>query len=252
MNDRKNEIKRENRKSLKTFILILVISGFIGGLIGGFGNRFSNGLREGMYNLGRFVPEMAPYLMIGAAVIAHVFFLFQYRSSRKLLETWDGDTEELPEIIDRKIGYIMWVEQMNMIFSFMLFAVGVCDLNEGAGNGVLFILICFVINCTVIIISQQKCVDIQKEMNPEKAGSVYDLKFQRKWLNSCDEAEKMQTYQCAWASFKFMNTAYVIMWMLTYLASNILGTDILSCVIVTVLWGLQTSVYCYHDIRMSK
>lgn len=40
------------------------------------------------------------------------------------------------------------------------------------------------------IIIQQKAVDITKIMYPEKTASVYDLKFQKKWVDSCDEAEK--------------------------------------------------------------
>ncbi|MDY4515087.1 MAG: DUF3169 family protein [Lachnospiraceae bacterium] len=27
--------------------------------------------------------------------------------------------------------------------------------------------------------------------NPEKTASVYDTKFQKKWMDSCDEAEKI-------------------------------------------------------------
>ena len=33
---------------------------------------------------------------------------------------------------------------------------------------------------------QQMTVDFQKIMNPEKQGSVYDLRFQKKWEESCD------------------------------------------------------------------
>lgn len=41
------------------------------------------------------------------------------------------------------------------------------------------------------VIIQQKVVDINKIMYPEKTASVYDLKFQKKWVDSCDEAGKI-------------------------------------------------------------
>ena len=34
-------------------------------------------------------------------------------------------------------------------------------------------------------------------MNPEKTASVYDMKFQKKWLETCDEAEKIIVGKCA-------------------------------------------------------
>ncbi|MCD7773616.1 MAG: DUF3169 family protein [Ruminococcus sp.] len=36
------------------------------------------------------------------------------------------------------------------------------------------------------VVFQQKCVDATKKLNPEKTASVYDTRFQKKWM----EAEK--------------------------------------------------------------
>lgn len=35
------------------------------------------------------------------------------------------------------------------------------------------------------ILIQQKCVDTIKKMNPEKTASVYDVRFRKKWMDSC-------------------------------------------------------------------
>lgn len=51
-------------------------------------------------------------------------------------------------------------------------------------------IVTFLIILAEGIIIQQKAVDINKIMYPEKTASVYDLKFQKKWVDSCDEAEK--------------------------------------------------------------
>ena len=48
---------------------------------------------------------------------------------------------------------------------------------------------------------QQMTVDFQKIMNPEKQGSVYDLRFQKKWEESCDELEKFTIYRSAYKAY---------------------------------------------------
>ena len=52
-----------------------------------------------------------------------------------------------------------------------------------------------------VVIIQQKSVDCVKIMNPEKTASVYDMKFQKKWLETCDEAEKIIVGKCAFKAF---------------------------------------------------
>ena len=36
----------------------------------------------------------------------------------------------------------------------------------------------------VTVIAQNRIVNFTKEINPEKKGSVYDLKFQKTWIAS--------------------------------------------------------------------
>lgn len=85
-------------------------------------------------------------------------------------------------------------------------------------------------------------------MNPEKHGSVYDRKFLDKWMESCDEAEKMDIYHAAWSSYRIMSVAYVGAWMVTYLAHMFCGMDFFASIVVTVLWLIQSCVYCYKSI----
>ncbi len=61
------------------------------------------------------------------------------------------------------------------------------------------------------IIIQQRCVDAVKRMNPEKTASVYDVKFQRKWMDSCDEAEKLMIGKCAYKAYAAANTACAVL-----------------------------------------
>ncbi len=255
MTNRREEIKRENKKSLKVFIIVLIAGGIVGGFIGGFGVRFGDDMKNAAGLLAQNMTQRIPYIMVAALIIFCVAAWILYRQSKGLQTTWDGENEETPVQIDVKIGYGLWIASMNQIFSFFCFAVGLSDsiTHEAVHlRYVLFIVVVFAVNNFLTIFIQQKFVDLTKEMNPEKSGSVYDLKFQNKWMDSCDEAEKMQIFQAGWSAFRVMNIVYVVSWMVTYLANEFLGMDIFACIIVVILWAVQTSVYCAKTIQLSR
>ena len=54
-------------------------------------------------------------------------------------------------------------------------------------------LILFLASVAVLVVLQQKIVDLERRINPEKRGSVYDMKFQKTWMDSCDEAERARS-----------------------------------------------------------
>lgn len=57
---------------------------------------------------------------------------------------------------------------------------------------------------------KQKCVDAAKKINPEKTASIYDMKLQKKRLESCDEAEKIMIGKCAYKAYAAVNTVCAI------------------------------------------
>ena len=91
-----NEIKKANRKALPKFMLIMVISLLIGGLGGFCSAKYGlNSLSDGMKSAGAFFSAyIAPWLMLAAAVILPVVCIPIYRSTKKLISSWDGENEE--------------------------------------------------------------------------------------------------------------------------------------------------------------
>lgn len=61
------------------------------------------------------------------------------------------------------------------------------------------------------IIIQQKCVDTAKQTNPEKKASVYDMRFQKKWMEDCDEAEKIMIGKCAFKAYSATNVVCTVL-----------------------------------------
>ncbi|MDD3186227.1 MAG: DUF3169 family protein [Anaerostipes sp.] len=251
--NKREEIRKENRKSLVGFFIILMVSAIVGGVIGGLGYRSTGFFSSIGKQLKDFMAMNSFYIMLLGAVLFQGVTWAIYLSAKKLFEAWDGENEETADKIDTKIGCMMWIQNVNVILAFFLFALGI-GLQQGAMSAEFSLIntVVFVLNIGVTIIGQQKAIDFTKEMNPEKKGSVYDIKFQDKWMKSCDEAEKLKTYESAWKAFKVMNTTYVFAWLVTVLAQMIMGIGIFACIMISVLWMIQTSVYYYHSIYKNR
>lgn len=93
------------------------------------------------------------------------------------------------------------------------------------------------------MIIQAKVVNMYKEMNPEKQGSVYAMDFGKQWEKSCDEAEKIQIYKAAFKSYSFCNTFYIFLWLLCLFGNEIWHLGIMPATIVIIVWLIQFISY---------
>ncbi len=254
-----NEIKKANRKALPKFILIMVISLFVGGSIGFCAAKYGvDSLTGGLKSAGAFFGTyMAPWLMLMIAVIVPVVCVLVYRSAKKLLSSWDGENEEISDTIDKKLSIVIWVTSAALILSYFLIAAsysGGFEAFENEKNIVLFfigIAAFFAIMIEAVMI-QQKCVDAVKKTNPEKTASVYDLKFQKKWMDSCDEAEKIMIGKCAFKAYAATNTVCTVLAIVLAICALIFGIGFLPSLAVCLIWIVNQSVYCKEALKYSK
>ena len=255
----KNEIKRANRKALPQFMLIMVICFIIGGTIGFCSAKYGlNTLAGGMKTAGMFFGTyIAPWLMLAAAVIVSVVCVPIYQSATKLLASWDGENEEMSDTIDEKLSIVLWVTSAAFILSYFLIAASYANGFETfktETSGALFLagIIGFLTIMIEAVIFQQKCVDTTKKMNPEKTASVYDTKFQKKWMESCDEAEKIMIGKCAFKAYAATNTVCSILSIVLAVCALVFGIGFLPSLVVCLIWIVNQSVYCKEALKYSK
>ena len=104
---------------------------------------------------------------------------------------WDGEDESICDIAEQKLNMILMIISIVFICAIFLISAtysGRFAMIEKHLNMYVLGIVTFLIIMAEGIIIQQKVVDITKIMYPEKTASVYDLKFQKKWVDSCDEA----------------------------------------------------------------
>ncbi len=254
-----NEIKKANRKALPKFILIMVICLLVGGSIGFCAAKYGlNTLAGGMKSAGSFFGTyIAPWLMLTIAVILPVVCVLTYRSAKKLLSSWDGENEEISDTVDKKLSIVIWITNAALILSDFLIAAsysGGFEAFENENHIVLFIIgitAFFAIMIEAVII-QQKCVDAGKKTNPEKTASVYDPKFQKKWMDSCDEAEKIMIGKCAFKAYAATNAVCTVLSIALAICALIFGIGFLPSLAVCLIWIVNQSVYCREALKYSK
>ncbi len=254
-----NEIKKANRKALPKFMLIMVISLLAGGAMGYCAAKYGlNTLAGGMKSAGAFFGTyISPWLMLATAVIVPVVCVTIYRSAKKLLSSWDGENEEISDTIDKKLSIAIWVTSAALILSYFLIAAsysGGFETFKNENSVVPFfvgIVGFFAIMIEAVII-QQKCVDAAKKTNPEKTASVYDPKFQKKWMDSCDEAEKIMIGKCAFKAYAATNAVCTVLSIVLAIGALIFGIGFLPSLVVCLIWIVNLSVYCKEALKYSK
>jgi hypothetical protein len=179
-----------------------------------------------------------------------------------LFKLWNGEDEEQINYIEMLLSYAQWGTAILMILAFFFFAAGFSglvtsgsssslSLNEYIIHFVLF-MSGFIVANTFVVILQQRIVNFEKEINPEKKGSVFDIKFAKKWIDSCDEAERLNTYQAAYKSYQVVYITCTILLMLSIFGMMIWDIGYLPSALITIIWLVQTSSYCLESIRLSK
>jgi hypothetical protein len=179
--------------------------------------------------------------MLAIVVILPVVCVLVYRSEKKLLSSWDSENEEIPYTMDRKLSIVICVASAALILSYFLIAASYANgfgIFENENNIVPFfigITSFFAIMIEVVII-QQKCVDAAKKTNPEKTASVYDMKFQKKWMDSCDETEKIMIGKCELKAYANTNTVCTVLSIVLAVCALVFGIGFLPSLVICLIW----------------
>lgn len=254
-----NETKQINRKALPKFIFIVIVGAVIGGIMGYLSAEHGlNELTESLKEAGHFFGmHLSHWLMMALMILLPAICVPSYHSARKMLETWNGEDEEISDTIDRKISVVLWISSGALILSLFLIAASysggfsVFDNKESTFALFSSVAAFFVIMVEAILI-QQKCIDTVRQINPEKKVSVYDMKFQKKWVDSCDEAEKIVIGKCAFKAYSSTNMLCVILAVILAISAFVFKIGFLPSLMVCLVWFVNISIYSKEAIRYSK
>ena len=259
-NSRVDEIKKEDKKAFKGFLMIIIISAIVGGILG----FMSVNLKE---FLGSSVPKLitnileiiTPFASLALSIVLIIVSQTIYKDSRKKYDLWkEANDDDTIDKIEIKLSYILLFTSINTILGFFFFGIGVMLAPfDNVDGGLSYIkaicfIIGFVLSISFSILIQKKIINLEKEMNPLLKGSVYDAKFTTKWIDSCDEAIKLGIFKSAYKAFSSVSTTCSILWIFCILGYGLWDFGIMPMVMVTIIWLVQTISYCRESIKQSK
>ena len=257
--NRVKEIKKEDKKAFKSFIIIMIISAIAGGILGGMSIYFKDSLSENLPDfIMNILEAITPFASVVLSLLVIITSSIVYKKLTKELKIWnESDEEDMIDKIEEKLSYILLLSSVNLIMGFFFFGVGFAlpsdylDLNGDIVKRIFF-FVGFVLCVLSSILIQKKFVNLEKEINPMLKGSVYDTKFSEKWIDSCDEAIKMNIYKSSYKAYKAVTNTCLILWLVCVLGYNVWDFGIMPLFIVTTIWLVQTVAYCLESIKNSK
>lgn len=252
-NENSDAIQKENRKNWLKFAVTLVVCA-LGGAVLGYGAAwFSDNVSLDALadSAGRVAGACAPFAVLAAALFL-IPAVICLRRGQALFARWDGEEEETPELADSIPSWsLLWLTAAQL-GGFLLFGVaasleplGYADplaLLPAVGEMLLLTL--------TIIALQRRVVDLTRRFNPEKQGSVYDLKFRQKWLASCDEAERQRIGQAAYTSYTVTSYSCLFVWVVLVVLNILVPIGPLPIIAVFIPWALGQFTYLGQCIRM--
>lgn len=263
MNEEKKQLERitqQDKKARGKFILILVICTLAGGVFG-FCSSSAEDLLNGvsLKDITKGLAYLLPYLQAILCLVATGLCAYFYRKGLHAKQKWDGDVNEEYYKMESNLGialsisnlfYIIILTLFGMSFSLLQYMNSASKINFGIwfalDLGSLIYILFF------IMYTQKKIVNLEKVINPEKQGSVYDTKFQKKWLDSCDELEQLCIYKAGYTSFTHTNIACIVLWIVTIFTSQIFHTGFYPVLLVGILWFISTLSFQIEAHKLDK
>ena len=252
-----DEIRQANRKALPKFLLV-TLGGMVLGAVIGFAAMFilsatgQDNLTAALAGLGTGLAKAAPWLLVVCGAVELIAGLILYQRAKAIVRGWDGEDETVPERAEKPLNLALWISSMAMVAAFFLmtaaYSAGMASKSEAFGK--LGGIAAFSAVMAITIILQQRLVDLVKQLYPEKKASVYDTKFQKKWFDQCDEAEKAQIGESAYHAYNAVNKTCMALWLVFTLTALFLDTGILPVLTVCVVWAVSQSVYCWWASKL--
>lgn len=245
MNDK---VKQENRRALPRFFITVLLFALLGGL-GGFAvtvigfSSLADWMAEGLEGM---LAAAVPWGIPVSSLVLLGISLGQYRWAKGRYAHWDGEDEDTAERIEISLSYVLLFTALAVILDFFFLSAAFL------ASMPLIPVLSFVVSVVLAMVLQQRAVDLTRRMNPEKQGSVYDPSFQKKWMDSCDEAEKAQMGQAAYQAFRAAAGTCLGLWVVFTILNFSFDIGLLPALAVLAIFGVLQVTYCLTCIKLSR
>ena len=255
MNANQETIRRDNRKNAVRFIAILLLCAAAGAVFGYCSSSvLPEDVRAALDVGAAALTSNAPWLLVGTTALGAALCLAMVLRARAALRRWDGEDERAANAIENRLNWIICASNLMMILGMLLFSVGTLAMGSIGSAACIIGFVAFIASLAGAILFQQQVVDMNRVLNPEKSVSIYDPKFQKKFLTLCDERERLQVGQASYTAVRALNILCPALWLILLIVN--MASDgwlgVAPAIVVAILWGAISTVYVVSTIRMEK
>ena len=270
MNEEKrlDEIKKEDSKQRPIFFIILVLLMFLGGVCGFLVSYNDQWLILAFNFLGT-------YSQIGSIISTVCLFLASaisitvgwiiYAGAKKMWKD-EASRDDNWEKIEKKLSIASIVNSVGLIVTFFFYGCAVYDVRDnitatipGAESVLVIYRSSFFCAIVLVIVfaflsfyQLKKIVELEKIMNPEKKGSLYDFGFKKKWYKSFDEAEMRQAGIAAYKALLIVNFSCMITFVVLIFIGMVVKITVFPNLAVSVIWVTQNIAFGVESIKCNK
>lgn len=231
------------------FTLLMIASA----LAGAFISIFLFGREDGLLQLTRRVSDglilAGPWLLAAGLVpcaVAHGL----YRSALKAAARADEDDDAF-ETANRRLSLSMAFSAVVMPWMMLTICLAQPSVDVLANNAfVVAVVPLLLVEIAWSYGLQAVVVRTMQRLAPEKRGNVFDLRFQKDWYASCDEAERQRIGECGYHTYLTMTKIYPFTLLAALLAIMYGGASVLWAVVLGGLWLTQTLSYLLRAYKL--
>lgn len=247
--------KNKKHTYLHYALLFLLFTG--GGAVAGVafsavGNHISGSMAAAGDVILKGVGENMILLMaldVAMAVILGEVSLSRMKKLSVLLERAEDEAADLLEYKIEKAGSVGIIgNQIAIVAGIILVALWYSDFSRNPENKESVVLagaVLLIAGCFYQGFWQVRYVKLIQKMEPTKKGDPTSMKFQKQWLESCDEAEKTLIYQSSYRTYCAMSVLMPFLIVVTMLGHLLYNTGLLAIFVVGFLGIAMVSAYCY-------
>ena len=231
------------------FTLLMIVSALTGAFISIFLRGREDGLMQLAQQAGDCLTQAGPWLMalgLAPCAAAHGLYLAGQKAAARA-----GEDDEAFEAANRRLSLSMVFSAVAMPWVMLTICLALPSVDVLANNA----FVVAVVPLRVVELAwsyglQAMVVRATQRLAPEKRGNVFDIRFQKDWYASCDEAERQRIGECAYHTYITMTSIYPFTLLVALLAVMYGGASVLWALLLGGLWLTQTLIYLLRAYKL--
>jgi hypothetical protein len=235
-------MKQKNKHYASNFGKSMLLGG-LGGLVLAIGfSALGYFMNKGSFtNLAEFICQQMIWIHLAIGVVIEGLVAYLYFGSKKLLSHFEtnDDNETLELEFDDKIAVALLINTVFTALNFVLFGISIDERNPHD----LYSILLFLAFAALAVTIEVKSIQLIQKKDPTKKADPSSIKFDKQWINSCDEAERLKIYKSSYHTYITMKYALVILIGFCLIAKMELQTGNLPILLVGGIWIFQSMTY---------